>query len=90
MKMVINPYFGGFELPENYAAVKTEGWRYDQSDEVRTDLDLIDIIESEDYKGDLEVVEFSEKATDYYIHEFDGAETLFYVLDGKIYIAEPW
>ena len=87
MKMVINGTYGGFELPEDYAAVKTEGFVWDCSDDVRRDLDLIDIVESDDYDGDLEVVEIPEEATDYYIEEYDGAESVIFVVDGKIHFA---
>lgn len=87
MKMVINGTYGGFELPKDYAAVKTEGFVWDCSDDVRRDLDLIDIVESDDYDGDLEVVEIPEEATDYYIEEYDGAESVIFVVDGKIHFA---
>ena len=90
MKMVINCSWGGFELPKDYAAVKTNGWVYDCSDEVRCDPDLINIVESEDYEGDLEVVEFSDEATDYMIDEYDGMESLYYVVNGRIKQAVPW
>lgn len=90
MKMVINGTWGGFKLPEDYAAVKTDGWFYDCSDEVRRDPDLIDIVESEDYDEDLEVVEFPDEATDYMITDYDGAESLYYVIDGKIMQAISW
>ena len=88
MKMVINGTWGGFELPEDYAAVKCEGFKWDCSDEVRRDLDLIDIVESDDYDGDLEVVEIPDEATDYYIEDYDGNESVIYVVDGKIHFAE--
>ena len=87
MKMVINGTYGGFELPEDYAAVKTEGFVWDCSDDIRRDFDLIDIVESDDYDGDLEVVEIPEEATDYYIEEYDGAESVIFVVDGKIHFA---
>ena len=85
MQMVINGTYGGFKLPEDYAAVKTDGWRYDDSIECRTDLDLIDIVLSDDYNGDLTVAELPDNATDYHISDYDGAETLIYVVDGKLH-----
>ena len=81
MKMVINNNWGGFELPEDYVAVKPNvSW-----DEVRFDIDLIDIVESEDYEGDLEVVEIPDEATDWMIDEYDGFESIIYVVNGKIH-----
>lgn len=90
MKMVINGSWGGFKLPKDYAAAKTDGWVYDRSDEVRCDPDLINTVESKDYEGDLEIVEFPDEATDYMISEYDGMESLYYVINGKIKLAIPW
>lgn len=89
MKMVINGSWGGFKLPEDYAAAKTDGWVYGYADEVRCDPDLINIVESKGYVGDLEVVEFPDEATDYMIDEYDGMESLYYVMNGKIKQAFP-
>lgn len=32
----------------------------------------------------LEIVEIPDETTDYYINDYDGLETVFYVIDGKI------
>ena len=85
MLFVINNNYGGFELPEDYEAVKPD-INYGDS---RTDPDLIDIVLSDDYDGDLDVVEIPDEATDYEIFEYDGAETVIYVKEGKIHYAIP-
>ena len=90
MKMVINGDYGEWILPKSYAKSKCNGWRYDSSDEVRRDPDLISIVESEDYEGDLEIIEFPDEATDYMVDEYDGLESFYYVVDGKIRRAVPW
>ena len=44
----------------------------------------------EDISGDyakLKVVEIPDNFTDYEINDYDGVETLIYVIDGKIYHA---
>lgn len=39
------------------------------------------------FEGRLEVVEIPEEATDWEIDEYDGQESITYVVDGKIYHA---
>ena len=87
MKLVINTCFGGFgikpEIVEKYSLDKYN---------IRTDKKLIELIESGiDCNGKharLTVVEIPDEATDYAIEEYDGAESVLYVLDGKIHISE--
>lgn len=89
MKLVINDDYGGFGLSE-YAANKLGVDRYDVK---RYDADLIKLIEEEgaDIVGDrtatLKVVEIPDTTTDYYINEYDGLETIIYVVDGKLNFA---
>jgi hypothetical protein len=58
-------------------------------DEIRTNPELIAMIETgEDVNGycaELEVIEISYNATDYYLKEYDGMESIIYILDGKLY-----
>ena len=39
------------------------------------------------YCAELEVVEIPDGATDYYLNEYDGMESIIYVLDGKLHWA---
>lgn len=85
-KYVINGCFGGFRLPQEYLELSDcpAEWVYDESEPIRTDPRLIEIVESSSYQGDLEVVSIPDHATDTYIVEYDGAETLLYVENGFI------
>lgn len=87
MKLVINKCFGGFSVNDNIVKVLNLESRYDLEDD-RTNAKLIELIESgEDVNSeysDLVVVEIPDDATDYKINEYDGYETVYFVLDGKI------
>lgn len=87
MKLVINKCFGGFSVNDNIVKMLNLESRYDLEDD-RTNAKLIELIESgvnvnSEY-SDLVVVEIPDDATDYKINEYDGYETVYYVLDGKI------
>lgn len=90
MKLVINSCFGGFCLSEECCAALSID-KYDCYD-VQRDWDtLIEIVEnngSEWASGSyakLKVVEIPDNATDWEIHDYDGAESVIFVLDGKIH-----
>lgn len=96
MKIVLNREWGGFKLPKDFC----EKYGYDEWDNVsRTDSRLIRwLLKHADEKklyddikevscGRLSVIEFPDEATDYDFFEYDGAETLIYVIDGKIHYA---
>ena len=89
MKLVINSCYGGFGLSE--AAIEMLG-RDDVYDIERDDHDLICVVETlgseaGKYYSDLEIVEIPDTATDWEIDEYDGWESVTYVLGGKIYHA---
>lgn len=90
MKLVINVSYGGFSLPEEF---RTQYGIDEYDDNInRTDERLITFIENhggcvEAFCSELEVVEIPDESTDYYIDEYDGLETVIYVLDGKIHFA---
>ena len=86
MKIVLNKDYGGFHLPREYAEATDTNF-YDDSFEVRTDPDLIEYITAHPHETDLKVVEISDEATDYDILEYDGLESISYVVNGKIYYA---
>ena len=92
MKVVINTWFGGFAVSEQVRV--TMGWEseydgcYDYS--VRTDPKLIELVEQLGDKASasgscLRVVTLPENVTDWRINEYDGAESIIYVLNGKIH-----
>ena len=85
MKLVINTDFGGFGINREIA----KKYGFDKRDVPRTDKELIELIESgidcNDDCSELSVVEIPDETTDYYINDYDGAESVLYVVDGKIH-----
>ena len=87
MKIVINGCYGGFGLSKEAVA------ELGRSNCGRQDVKLIELIEtkgSEYCSGSfaaLEVVSIPDESTDWEIIEYDGAEYVLYVLDGKIHYA---
>jgi len=86
MKIVVNSCYGGFHVPQGFLALHPDA---DEWDIPRTDPDLIEYCESHPdelkfHCTDLRVIEFPDTATDWYVNEYDGAEDLIYVLDGKL------
>lgn len=87
MKIIINECFGGFSVNDNIVKMLNLESGYDLKDD-RTNAKLIELIESgvnvnSEY-SDLVVVDIPDDATDYVIEEYDGWESILYVLDGKI------
>lgn len=87
MKLVINRCFGGFDLPDE--VLEELGYTYFDTPNLRGDLRLIKMVEEDPkrFKGlgtSLKVVNIPDAATDYKIDEYDGAESVIYVLNGKI------
>lgn len=86
MKIVINTCYGGFGINSKWCAENCkEGCRED----CRECEKLIRAIEKKEelvgnYLSELTVVEIPDEATDYEILEYDGCESLLYVLNGKI------
>ena len=86
MKIVINRDYGGFYVPNNI--VKELGYRNYLSENLRSDLRLVKIVEENEEKFDkLLVVEIPKEATDYKIIDYDGKESVIYVVDGKLHRA---
>lgn len=85
MKMVINTCFGGFDIADEW---KMQNCEKKCGNDCRECTKLIQAIENgENVNGryaDLTVVEIPEEATDYELQEYDGTESLLYVLNGKI------
>ena len=91
MKIVINECYGGFGFSNEAVEILGKEYEYKWNVE-RDDPKLIALIEekgSEFVSGTfacLVVVEVPEEATDYIIREYDGYESVIYVVDGKIKI----
>lgn len=83
MRIVINADFGGFGLD---VAEEFEDF-VDKYSGDRTNPDLIQFVENHPEEcGQLAITEIPDDATDYMISEYDGLESVIYVVDGKIHI----
>lgn len=80
MKILINTSFGGFGLKDEYSCASRE------------DEKLIALVEQGVDIGnnyaEIGIAEIPDNATDYVIEDYDGKETVLYVVDGKIHYAE--
>lgn len=84
MKMVINANYGGFGLN---VAERYEDWVLDFEDD-RTNAELVEFVETHPNEcGDLKVIIIPDDATDWEMNEYDGWESVIYVLGGKIIYA---
>lgn len=89
MKVVLNKCYGGFELSE-FAAARLgcdpmDGKKFRASEAL---VDLIEVYGSDacsDSCADLRVVEVPDCASDQRVFDYDGIETLIYVVDGKLF-----
>jgi hypothetical protein len=89
MKIVLNKCFGAYDLPDKYLD-KADAKGLSRDDEVmRKDPELIREIEEGTIDNPsctlLKVVEVPEGFTDYEITDYDGWESIVYVLNGKLY-----
>ena len=92
MRIVINRRFGGFDA--STAALQACGYSGEEwvvPEDLRTDPRLIAFIDEHGSEaasgcfGKLEVVEIPEEATDYEVADYDGMESITYVVDGRIH-----
>lgn len=92
MKVILNKCYGGFSLsPQAIAAARIDdSWSYGNA---RFNKSLIRLIEKHGSQwasglyADLHVVSIPDEATDYHIDEYDGMESIIYVVDGKLHWA---
>lgn len=87
MKIVINKCYGGFGLSEK--AQKILGLAHMYDDIERTDPKLIEVVETLGNEANgryarLRVVNIPDDVTDWEIDEYDGAEKVLFVVNGKI------
>ena len=89
MKMIINDCFGGFGVRQE--VLDELELNYFSEEELRTAARLIEEIENgkdvSDDCAELKVVEIPDESTDYYLDEYDGLESITYVLNGKLHWA---
>jgi len=87
MKIVYNSDYGGFSWPyEICQKFGIHGNDYDHDN--RTNPDIIAALEeylSRRHDTDLCVADIPDEATDWMVYDYDGVETIYYVLDGMIY-----
>jgi hypothetical protein len=95
MKVVVNKCYGGFGLSEKARKMLNADiekvWELEDAKN-RNNPELINAVETlgdeaNTRSSELKVVEIPETATDWDIKEYDGFETLLYVLNGKIFYA---
>lgn len=95
MEIVINRGYGGFGLSEKaceYLGLsKDDSYAYNAY-VTRTEPKLIECIkalgeDASSRSAHLKVVTIPEESTDYCIENYDGAEIVIYVIDGKIHKA---
>ena len=85
MKIVVNGAFGGYGFGVD-KELKTLINKYEND---RTNPELVACVENNPNRcGDLEITEIPDNATDWDINEYDGLETVIYVVDGKIRYSE--
>ena len=98
MKILVNTCYGGFTFNDDFvkALPKFEGLdeidiRYGNFK--RNDINIIKSVEDfgiENVSGSyssIKIVEIPEESTDWTINEYDGTETVIYVLNGKMHYA---
>lgn len=90
MKVLVNNQYGGFHIKDE---IVEKIWGKERAlfideDEMRVNAELIAMKERgediEDNCCDLIIVNVPENATDWMVTEYDGLESLYMVVDGKI------
>lgn len=89
MKIVLNKCFGGYSVSQACADALGESSRYMVD---REDPRLIEMVERDSKwasgtSAKLAVVELPDNTTDWEMDEYDGIESIIYVVDGKIHHA---
>lgn len=90
MKVVVNRCFGGFGLSaEAEEMIDKVPWYEHDTIEFRTSPKLVNAVEvlgdkANGFAARLRVVDVPDEATDWRINEYDGSESITYVLNGKM------
>lgn len=90
LEIVINTCYGGFGLSEE--ACKMIGLENRFEDIDRDDPRLVKAVRTLGEKANgfcakLKIAEIPLEATDYFINEYDGMESIIYVMNGKLHFA---
>ena len=89
MKIILNECYGGFSIAKEWADLL--GVYPHDEEKLRFNEVLIKAIEAglqvSDFHSELRVITIPDNATDYKITEYDGCESLIYVVDGKLHWA---
>lgn len=89
IRFVLNKCYGGFSLSDAALSMLPNDVDYCEYSH-RGDEELLDVVETlgpnaNGRHADLVIIEIPNNATDYEISEYDGLETLTYVVRGKIH-----
>lgn len=98
MKIAINNSYGGFHLSEEAVNFLKEKGINDEEELYnliygnvkRNDSLLIEAVEKfecNNFLSSIEIVKIPDRATDWTVNEYDGNESVIYVLDGKLHYA---
>ena len=87
MKFVINDCFGGYGLSEGFLEKygKEIGWLERNDPKLVAAVEEFGLRKSSGICSALCIKEIPDDATDYSIEEYDGAESIIYVKDGKLH-----
>ena len=84
MVIVLNKaHNGGFETPKEFDDF-CEKFSYIPDEDIYTDPVLITMVSRGCSNHDLRVVEVPDEATDWELNDYDGWETITYVVNGKL------
>lgn len=85
MKIVINDCFGGFGFSDEFSAACPDTVCLGRTNEkLIAALEEFGLDKASSKYAELIIADIPDTATDYMILEYDGAETLYYVINGKI------
>lgn len=92
MKMVLNREWGGFSVPQDFCDAYNLGDAYEVECHIKRDDPRFvkwvqEHADSEGQCSDLAIVEIPDECTDYEIDDYDGMESITYVVGGKLYHA---
>jgi len=81
LKLTLNCDWGSWRVPEPLEEKFNDVYNTD----LRFNEEIIEWVENHKDETTLEVFDIPENTTDWYIDNYDGFETCFYVVDGTIY-----
>jgi hypothetical protein len=87
MKLVINTCYGGLKLSDKAKEMLDKNAYALERDDPKL-VEVVETLGSKEASGPyalLKVVELPDNTTDYDVHEYDGYESLVYVVDGKLH-----